>query len=64
MYIDSGVWSKEAYPYDVLVYPQGIETPRTLFNLTDALLGRGYRKEDIAKLWGGNWLRVMRAVIG
>ena len=64
MYIDSGVWTKEAYPYDVLAYPQGIETPKTYFNLTDALLGRGYKKEDIAKLWGGNWLRVMRAVIG
>jgi membrane dipeptidase len=64
MYIDSGVWTTEAYPYDVLAYPQGIETPKTYFNLTDALLGRGYKKEDIAKLWGGNWLRVMRAVIG
>ncbi len=64
MYIDSGVWTKEAYPYDVLAYPQGIETPKTLFNLTDALLGRGYKIEDIAKLWGGNWLRVMKAVIG
>ena len=64
MYIDSGVWTKEAYPYDVLAYPQGIETPKTYFNLTDALLGRGYKKEDIAKLWGGNWLRVMRDVIG
>ena len=64
MMIDSGAWSKEAYPYDVLAYPQGLETPKTFFNLTDALLGRGYKKEDIAKLWGGNMLRVMRAVIG
>jgi membrane dipeptidase len=64
MYIDSGVWSKEAYPYDVLAYPQGIETPKTYFNLTDALLGRGYKKEDVAKLWGGNWLRVIREVVG
>ncbi len=49
---------------DSLAYPQGIETPKTLFNLTAALLGRGYKKEDIATLWGGNWLRVMKAVIG
>ena len=34
----------------------------TIFNLTDALFARGYKKEDIAKLWGGNWLRVMKAV--
>ena len=25
MMIDSGAWSKEAYPYDVLACPQGIE---------------------------------------
>jgi microsomal dipeptidase-like Zn-dependent dipeptidase len=28
------------------------------------LFGRGYKKEDIAKLWGGNWLRVIREVVG
>jgi hypothetical protein len=22
------------------------------------LLARGYTKEDIAKIWGGNWMRV------
>ena len=64
MMIDSGAWSKEAYPYDVLSYPQGIETPKTFFYLTDALLGRGYKKEDITKIWGGNWLRVIREVVG
>jgi len=64
MMIDSGAWNTKEYPYDVLAYPQGIETPKTFFNLTDALLGRGYKKEDIAKLWGGNWLRVLKAVIG
>jgi len=62
--IDSGAWDKKTYPYDVLIYPQGIETPKTLFNLTDALLARGYKKEDIAKIWGGNWVRVMKAVVG
>lgn len=64
MQIDSGAWTKEAYPYDVSVYPQDIETPKTLFNLTDALLGRSYKKEDIAKPWGGNWVRFIKDVIG
>lgn len=64
MMIDSGAWDKKTYPYDVLTYPQGVETPKTLFNLTDALLSRGYKKEDIAKIWGGNWMRVMKAVLG
>ena len=64
MMIDSGAWDKKTYPYDVLTYPQGVETPKTLFNLTDALLARGYKKEDVAKIWGGNWLRMMKAVVG
>lgn len=34
------------------------ETP----NVTAELLRRGYSEEDIAKLWGGNVLRVMRGV--
>ncbi len=31
-------------------------------NVTAALLERGYTEEDIAKIWGGNLLRVMRQV--
>jgi membrane dipeptidase len=31
-------------------------------NVTHALLARGYTEDEIAKLWGGNVLRVMRAV--
>ncbi|MEM1360638.1 MAG: dipeptidase [Pseudomonadota bacterium] len=31
-------------------------------NVTAGLLDRGYSKEDIAKIWGGNLLRVMREV--
>lgn len=34
------------------------ETP----NLTAALVARGYSEDDIAKIWGGNLLRVMEAV--
>ena len=31
-------------------------------NVTAELVRRGYSKEDIAKIWGGNLLRVMEAV--
>ena len=31
-------------------------------NVTAAMLQRGYSEEDLAKIWGGNLLRVMRAV--
>jgi membrane dipeptidase len=31
-------------------------------NVTAELLRRGYSESDIAKIWGGNFLRVLRAV--
>jgi len=61
--IRSGIWST-AYPPPPHHYPEGIETPRTLFNLTAELLSRSYSEADIRKILGGNWLRVMRAVWG
>lgn len=40
----------------------GLEDVSDLPRITSALLDAGYSKEDIAKIWGGNVLRVMRAV--
>ena len=62
--VDKGDWSPKTYPPPPWYYPEGIELPSTLFNLTGALLARGYKKEDIAKIWGGNWLRIMGQVWG
>jgi membrane dipeptidase len=62
--VDQGDWSPETYPPPPWYYPEGIELPDTLYNLTGALLARGYKKEDIAKIWGGNWLRIMGQVWG
>jgi len=61
-YVSTGTWDPKAYPPPPYYYPQGIERPNTLYNLTGALLARGYSKEDVAKLWGGNWMRVMKQV--
>ena len=33
-----------------------------LRNVTRELLRRGFSDDDIRKIWGGNWLRVMREV--
>lgn len=33
-------------------------------NVTRELLRAGFSDEDIQKIWGGNWLRVMRCVQG
>jgi len=42
--------------------PQGLEDVSKFPNLTRALLEKGYSAEDIKKIYGGNLLRVMRAV--
>ena len=52
-----------AYPYP-LVHPAGMETPDTLSNVARELLDRGYGAEDVAKILGGNWLRLFERVWG
>jgi membrane dipeptidase len=42
--------------------PQGIDSVADLPKITEALYQRGYSREDIQKILGGNFLRVMRAV--
>ncbi len=43
---------------------RGIADSSELINFTVQLLRRKYSEQDIAKIWGGNWLRVMRQVQG
>jgi microsomal dipeptidase-like Zn-dependent dipeptidase len=31
-------------------------------NITKELIRRGYSRDDIAKIWGGNFMRVMNEV--
>jgi membrane dipeptidase len=42
--------------------PQGLEDVSKFPNLTRALLEKGYKEDDIRKIYSGNLLRVMRAV--
>ncbi|MEM6623525.1 MAG: membrane dipeptidase [Pseudomonadota bacterium] len=59
-----GLWRAEQYPPPPYRYPAGIETPRTLPNLTARMLERGFSQEDVRKVLGLNWLRVLRAIWG
>ena len=45
-------------------YPRDLETPDKFPNLAAALMNRGYKGDDIAKILGGNWLRLFREVWG
>jgi len=39
----------------------GFDDASEALNVTLALLKRGYSKDDIIKIWGGNFIRVWRA---
>ena len=43
---------------------RGLEDVSKMSNLTAALLKRGYSEQDIQKIMGGNFLRVVREVVG
>jgi len=60
--VESGVWAGPDYPPPPHYYPAGIETPRTLPNLTTKLIERGYSAEDTAKILGDNWLRIYHTI--
>ena len=63
-FVTAGKWRPESYPPPPIHYPDGIETPRDLRNLTRRLLERGYSEETTKKILGGNWVRVFREVWG
>lgn len=53
------------FPYpDPLLHPKGMETPEKLKNIVGELLKRGYCRAEVAKIIGGNWLRLFSAVWG
>ena len=60
----SGLWRAEEYPPPPYKYPAGIETPRTLPNLTRRLVERGFGEAEVRQILGLNWMRVFRAVWG
>ena len=60
--VSMGVWSAASYPEPPYHYPEGIETPDRMTNLTQALLRRGFTEAEVRKVLGLNWLRVYSAV--
>ncbi|MAD44445.1 MAG: peptidase M19 [Oceanospirillaceae bacterium] len=47
-----------------IINPAGIRTVGEFPNLTEALLKHGFSAEDVAKIMGGNWVRVLKEVWG
>jgi len=44
--------------------PVGLEDVSHVPSVTAGLLQRGYRAEEVRKILGGNWLRVIEQVMG
>jgi membrane dipeptidase len=61
-YVARGLWDPETYRHAPFHYPAGFETPDKVPNLVEGLLRRGYADADIARIMGGNWLRIYRQV--
>jgi len=60
--VQDGTWNPRDYPPPPWYYPEGIEMPDKLPNLTAALLKRGYSEEDVKKILGLNLIRVFQEV--
>ncbi len=63
---DREAFTPEAYPqrYEDWIYPDGLSDFTGLTNVVAGLLEKRYSSDDIAKVMGGNWLRVWREVWG
>lgn len=62
-------WQGKQVPTSLEVWPvcaghEGLENQAGFPNVTRALVARGYTDEDIRKLMGGNWLRLLQETIG
>jgi membrane dipeptidase len=60
----SGRWTASNYPPPPYYYPEGMETPDRLANLTQALSRDGFSDAEVRKIIGENWVRVFRDVWG
>ena len=60
--LKSGTWAPGEYPPPPWYYPEGMELPDKLPNLTAGLLRRGFSEEEVKGVLGGNLMRVFAQV--
>ena len=51
-------------PQGIYEYPEGIEKISEIFDITRGLVARGYSDNEVRKIMGENWLRVLRKTEG
>jgi microsomal dipeptidase-like Zn-dependent dipeptidase len=57
----SGRWTRSSAMASWPEWPAWFRSPADFPNLTEALLARGFSREDVAGIMGGNWLRFFEA---
>jgi membrane dipeptidase len=57
-------YARRLTSFGKIVNPEGIRTVGEFPNLTEALLKHGFSATDVAKIMGGNWVRVLKDVWG
>lgn len=60
--LETGAWNREDYPAPPWYYPEGIEMPEKLENLTIGMHKRGYTEDEIKGILGLNMMRVFKSV--
>ncbi|MBU2510839.1 dipeptidase [bacterium] len=60
--LESGSWNTTDYPAPPWYYPEGLEMPEKLVNLTIGLYKRGYSEDEIKGILGLNIIRVFRKI--
>jgi membrane dipeptidase len=60
--VEAGTWNPRDYGPPPWHYPEGIEMPDQLPNLTAGLLSRGYSDDDVKKILGLNLIRIFKEV--
>ena len=59
----AGRWARESplkAPSKLSPWPEWFKTPAQFPDVLDALRGKGFSEEEMAKICGGNWLRLFR----
>jgi len=59
--IAAGMWNPHNYPPPPHHFPKGLDNPSMFANFPTGLQRRGYSDDDIRKICGGNWIRVLEA---
>lgn len=64
LWFRQGLWSREsAIPLTTAVFPDWMKDSSNFPNITEGLMKQGFNDEDVRKIMGGNFMRVLEGTI-